>query len=216
MKDIKRMKRIVTNILLIPLIISLCACTARKDGTGEDTAVSLESGSAASENDQFYRVIPPDAAEMFRALTCTGELPDKKNINSIVLARYNPAGNTADKGTVIYAELDLAAGKAYYGYADGRAIDKSLLQTYELGPDDIARFRNAVNKDCLKYGIQEGTYWWRIALSYSDGSRYAYELHEDAYLIDTPDNIMVRALFDKMDPADTDLSIYGLIIPEDG
>lgn len=183
-----KLKKIITFGLLMGTLI-MQACNSRND--------VVDNGS----NNKMESTIPAESRYMFQGGKCKGDLPDNSQIKKIALSKHNKEGGDAYIWTVIYGEIDFEEAKSRYGTNSGGRLDNlTLSQEYDLTAEDMDRYRDAVNQKCLKDSLGNfSSGWWKIAIEYQDGKVYSYEIHEEGYKVNTDENKMINAFFDKMD-----------------
>lgn len=171
----------------------------------------INSGEKIVEKDSIYfQAIPSEDRYMFETGIC-----EEKNFNSeikkIVFYKTNPLDDNQSVFLKVYGKIDFEAKQAMYGLAHGALDDPYDYQRYELSDDDIEIYKNALKTEYLKYGMDIESGWWKIAIEYEDGSCYSYEFHKEAYADGSPENLMIRTYFDKIDQlSDSERDILSL------
>lgn len=146
-------------------------------------------------------IVPEKVKYMFKGVKCEDNFPDKKNLKKIALSKRNKTGGDSFILEAIYGEIDFEEAKSRYGTNSGGRLDNlTLSQEYDLTAEDMDRYRDALNQNCLNESFGKiDSAWWKIAIEYQDGKVYSYEIHEEGYKVNTDENKMINAFFDKMD-----------------
>ena len=141
--------------------------------------------------------IPSEDRYMFEGGIC-----EDKNYNGeirkIALYKKNPLDDNQSVFLKVYGKIDFDAKKATYGVARGALDDPYDYQQYDLSDDEVEIYKNTLKKEYLKHGMDIESGWWKMAIEYEDGSCYSYEFHKEAYAEGSPENLMIRTYFDKI------------------
>lgn len=198
-------------LLLISFVIFLPACEGRdndirtEENDGKNAEKTVEEKNQNKKNLDTINAIPERDRYMFTCGTCEGELPAKENITKIAISKIAKPDSQAPY-IEVYGVIDFMEKTIEYSYLEGsrRPVEPEVVQNIELTDEDINSFLDTFDGSFLKDEIEFDDDWDKLAVEYSDGTCYAYEIREGRYTYGSPENNMMCDFFDKMELSDSD------------
>lgn len=195
----RKVKMIISVILVLGLLLGIAGCNSNDNVTvpttydGDDVFVTK-----LPSDEEFLKAIPEQDRELFQSGKYIGVMPDNSEIKRIVL--YDIQYDSIY--FMVYGVVDFEAKTFSYGTSNGGLYPPDDLKVFELTDEEIATYRDAINKEFLKNDVVLANGYWKIGIEYNDGTRCAYEIDASAFVYEAPENVMINTFFSKIETSE--------------